>query len=207
MAGDPAAGRLRTHLRCRPCLPDARRFALGHTTLLSVVPAQQRAATTQTPRRPIGAGRARGASRSGSMSINHHTRSLCAQSPAQSEQWCCWFGRRRSIFGSREIAAIRALQRCRSVANIGAECLLVDPGSARPELHFPSSAAQTRIVSVARIRLDSRKSVRPFKGIICGDISEFESYMASHAVLSQWAASACKNTRDISESWRLTAVR
>jgi hypothetical protein len=41
----------------------------------------------------------------------HHTRSLCAQSPAQSEQWCCWFGRRRSIFGSAEIAAICALQR------------------------------------------------------------------------------------------------
>src|SRR5205085_2879936 len=28
----------------------------------------------------------------------HHTRSLCAQSPAQNEQRCCWFGRRRSIF-------------------------------------------------------------------------------------------------------------
>jgi hypothetical protein len=32
----------------------------------------------------------------------------CAQSPAQSEQWCCWFGRRRIIFGSEEIATIRA---------------------------------------------------------------------------------------------------
>jgi hypothetical protein len=37
-----------------------------------------------------------------------------------------------------------------------------------------SAAAQTRIVSVARIRLDPRKIVRPFKGIICRDISEFE---------------------------------
>jgi hypothetical protein len=35
---------------------------------------------------------------------------------------------------------------------------------------------------VAGIRLDSRKSVRPFKGIICPDISEFESHMLSHAV-------------------------
>jgi len=34
MAGDPAAGRLRTYLGCRPRL--ARRFALGHTTLLSL---------------------------------------------------------------------------------------------------------------------------------------------------------------------------
>jgi hypothetical protein len=44
------------------------------------------------------------------------------------------------------------------------------------------TAAQTRIVSVAGIRLDHRKSVRPFKGIFCHDISEFESYIASQAV-------------------------
>src|SRR2546427_514057 len=42
----------------------------------------------------------------------------------------------------------------------------------RPELHLPSPAAQTRIVSVARIRLDSWKFVRPFKGIFCDDIFE-----------------------------------
>jgi ABC transporter substrate binding protein len=47
---------------------------------------------------------------------------------------------------------------------------------------YPQRAAQTRIVSKARIRLDSRKSVRSFKGIICVDISEFESDMPSHAV-------------------------
>jgi len=35
---------------------------------------------------------------------------------------------------------------------------------------------------VARIRLVSRKSTRLFKGIICDDISEFESHMPSHAV-------------------------
>jgi hypothetical protein len=51
-----------------------------------------------------------------------------------------------------------------------------------PELRIPNAAAQTRIVSKARIRLDSRKSVRSFKAIICVDISEFESYMPSHAV-------------------------
>jgi hypothetical protein len=38
------------------------------------------------------------------------------------------------------------------------------------------------MVSVVRIRLDFRKSVRSFKGIICGDISEFESSHPSHAV-------------------------
>jgi two-component system cell cycle response regulator DivK len=39
-----------------------------------------------------------------------------------------------------------------------------DPGSTWPERHFPSGAAQTRIVSAARIRLDSRKSMRLSKG-------------------------------------------
>ena len=44
------------------------------------------------------------------------------------------------------------------------------------------TAAQTRIVSVDRIRLDPWKCVRPFKGTSCHDISEFESYIASQAV-------------------------
>ena len=43
---------------------------------------------------------------------------------------------------------------------------------------IPNAAAQTRIVSKARIRLDSCKSVRSFKAIICFDICEFESYVA-----------------------------
>jgi hypothetical protein len=37
---------------------------------------------------------------------------------------------------------------------------------------------------VARIRFDFQKSARPFKGIICGDISEFESDHPSQAVRS-----------------------
>src|SRR6516165_1268403 len=36
----------------------------------------------------------------------------------------------------------------------------------------PTVAARTRIVSAAGIRLDQRKSVRSFKGIICADVSE-----------------------------------
>jgi hypothetical protein len=47
------------------------------------------------------------------------------------------------------------------------------------EVRVPSTAAQTRMVSVARNRLDPRKSCATFK---CHDISEFESYMPSHAV-------------------------
>jgi len=51
---------------------------------------------------------------------------------------------------------------------------------------YRQCADQMRIVSVARIRLDSHKFMRAFKGIICDDISEFESHMPSHAVgLSQ----------------------
>src|SRR5262249_7156896 len=57
------------------------------------------------------------------------------------------------------------------------------------------SAARTRIVSVAGIRLDHWKSVRPFKGIICDDVSEFESSLPSQAVPSLWAKSACKHLR------------
>src|SRR5438094_3271128 len=67
----------------------------------------------------------------------------------------------------------------------------------RPELRIPNAAAQTRIVSVARIRLDSRKSVRPFKGIICDDVSEFESDMPSHAVQPLWVlARRLRTTRE-----------
>jgi len=54
----------------------------------------------------------------------------------------------------------------------------------RKRTPLPFAAAQTRIVSAARPRLELWKSVRPFKGIFCDDISEFESYMPSHAVVS-----------------------
>ena len=73
-------------------------------------------------------------------------------------------------------------RRRRTMANVLAEHLLKIPAEPRPELRIPGAAAQTRIVSKARIRLDSRKSVQSFKGIICDDISEFESHMPSHAV-------------------------
>jgi hypothetical protein len=48
----------------------------------------------------------------------------------------------------------------------------------------PTVAARTRIVSAAGIRLDHRKTARPFKRIFCDDISEFESSHPSHAVRS-----------------------
>jgi len=64
------------------------------------------------------------------------------------------------------------------------------PRRTQPRATYPGAAAQTRIVSVARIRLDPRKSMRSFKGIIRVDISEFESYMPSQAVGSLCAHDA-----------------
>jgi hypothetical protein len=54
--------------------------------------------------------------------------------------------------------------------------------SSGSELRIPNAAAQTRVVSMAGIRLGSWKSARAFKGMICDDISEFESSHPSHAV-------------------------
>src|SRR6516162_7248973 len=86
---------------------------------------------------------------------DHHTRSLCAESPAQTEQWCCWLCRRRNIFG-------RTCARGRGMRDAGRWS----------ELRIPGIAAQTRMVSLARIRLVSRKSPRIFKRIVCDDVSE-----------------------------------
>jgi hypothetical protein len=78
------------------------------------------------------------------------------------------------------IAAISAPQRS---SNAPRKRRCSDP-SIRLELRFPRAAAQTRIVSPARIWLDSWKSVRSFRGIFCADISGFESDHLSHAVRS-----------------------
>ena len=54
-----------------------------------------------------------------------------------------------------------------------------------PDVRIPGAAAQTRVVSMAGIRLGSWESARAFKGIICDDISEFESHMPSQPVRLQ----------------------
>ena len=48
------------------------------------------------------------------------------------------------------------------MANVRAERLLKIPAEPSPELRIPYAAAQTRVVSVAKIRLDRRKSTRFF---------------------------------------------
>jgi hypothetical protein len=104
------------------------------------------------PPKPRGGPRALAGERSEAIRLavrDHHTRSLGAQSPAQSEQWCCWFGRRRIISGSAEnrgSSCPSAIDRCPRKHRCR------DPGI-RPQLRFPRAAAQTRIVSVAGIRL------------------------------------------------------
>jgi hypothetical protein len=75
-------------------------------------------------------------------------------------------------------------RRRRRMANVGVERLLKIPGRTQPRLRIPGAAAQTRVVSLAGIRPGSWESARAFKGIICDDISEFESYMPSQPVLS-----------------------
>ena len=61
------------------------------------------------------------------------------------------------------------------MAKVRAERLRKIPAEPSPELRIPAAAAQTRVVSLAGIRLGSWESARAFKGIICVDISEFES--------------------------------
>jgi hypothetical protein len=86
------------------------------------------------------------------------------------------------LIGRRDRGQFVPSRRRRMMANVRAECLLKIPAEPSPELRIRGAAAQRRVVSMAGIRLDSRKSVRSFKGIICVDISEFESSHPSHAV-------------------------
>jgi hypothetical protein len=84
---------------------------------------------------------------------------------------------------SRQIPAISEM------TNIRQEC----PGI-KSELHARNNSAQTRVVSLAGIRLGSEESARAFKGIICDDISEFESHMPSQPVPSLWAMSSSQRS-------------
>ena len=66
-------------------------------------------------------------------------------------------------------------RRRRMMANVRAERLLKIPAEPSPELRIPGAAAQTRVVSLAEIGFGSYESAQLFKGIICDDVSEFES--------------------------------
>jgi len=112
---------------------------------------QQRAATTQTPRRPIGAGGARGASRSGSVSVitTHALFALKVQRKLSNgvagfaAGRSSWIGRNRGP--SCLVSDPLASQPPRRT-------LAEDPKSTRPELRIRNLAAQTRIVSGGKFR-------------------------------------------------------
>src|SRR5260370_32716886 len=102
---------------------------------------------------------------------DHHTRSLCAESPAQTEQWCCWLlPPADHLLNERDRGQFVPSRRRRMMANVRVERLLKIPAEPSPELLIPGVAAQTRVVSLAAIRLGSWESARAFKGIICDDI-------------------------------------
>jgi hypothetical protein len=101
--------------------------------------------------------------------VMHASKSSCKHASAAARQWhkSC----RPANAGERRRNGLVAGKGARLELQPLAFCCV----SVTPQL-------KTRIVSVARIRLEPRKSARPFKGIIRDDISEFESSHPSHAV-------------------------
>ena len=117
------------------------RATCGAARPRSVSAAQQRAATTQTPRRAKGRWRGRGASRSGS---GHHACSVQATSRAQS-------GAQRGIifFAAAEVRILPA----RHIEQPAAMLFTLAPPQCQakslPQLHVGNAAARTRTVSAA----------------------------------------------------------
>src|SRR5262249_61205842 len=89
-----------------------------------------------TPTKPRGGPMALAGERSEAIRLavrDHHTRSLGAQSPAQTEQWCCWFGRRRIISGSAENRGSSCPSAIdRPPRSIAAEILALGPSCVSP---------------------------------------------------------------------------
>src|SRR6266516_4080814 len=119
MAGDPAAARLRTDLGCRPRLAGARTFALGHAKLLSRASAPKsrrgRRNSAPPPPKPRGGHGALAGEKSEPVRLgvrDHHTRSLCVQSPSgQSRFWSRSFPQIAEV-NSFAMCAIAVLARC-----------------------------------------------------------------------------------------------
>jgi hypothetical protein len=120
-----------------PSLVCAERVA--RRTVASIVPAQQRAATTQTPRRPIGAGGARGVSRSGSGSTTTTHALFALKVQRKVRNGVAGLAAGGASLDRKKSRPIRALQRCRSMANIGAQCLLKIPAARGPSGISPAA--------------------------------------------------------------------
>src|SRR5262245_12489165 len=65
----------------------------------------------------------------------------------------------------------------RMMANARARTLAEDPGRTQPRAAYPRLCSSNASGLHGRNSAGSPESVRPFKGIICDDISEFESHM------------------------------
>src|SRR5207245_59070 len=82
----------------------------------------------------------------------HHTRSLCAERPAETEQWCCWLWPGGSSSDRKRSPPIRAFSATPQDGQRPCRTLAEDPGKPSPELRIPGAAAQTRVVSLAEIQ-------------------------------------------------------
>ena len=161
------------------------RSVMSVPTAISETSAQQRAATTQTPRRPIGAGGVRGASRAGSASVITTHALFARKVQRKPSNGVAGFAAGRSSSDRRRDRG--QFVPCSATPHDGqrlCRTLAEDPAKPSPMLRIPNAAAQTRVVSMAGIRLGSWESARSFKAIMCDDISEFESHMPSQAVRS-----------------------
>jgi hypothetical protein len=83
-------------------------------------------------------------------------------------------------------------RRRRMMANVRAESLLKIPAEPSPELRIPRPCSSNASGLHGRNSARIGESARAFKGIICDDVSEFESDMPSHAVWSLWAMSGLR---------------
>src|SRR5262244_1252106 len=113
--------------------------------LLSRASAQQRAATTQTPRRPIGAGGVRGASRSGSASVITTHALFARKVQRKLSNGVAGLAAGGSSSDRKRSRPIRGFSATPQMANVRAERLLKIPAEPSPELRSPGAAAQTRV--------------------------------------------------------------
>jgi hypothetical protein len=85
-----------------------------------------------------------------------HTRSIGAQSPAQSEQWCCWVCRHRILSGPAENGCYLS-----DALNDQGQCAAVRLNLASaPELHIRNVAAPVRTVSAGEFSASLGKVVK-----------------------------------------------
>jgi len=105
------------------------------------VPAQHRAATTQTPRRPIGRWRGRGAKPSGLLSVTTTHALLAGQVQRKVSNGVAQLAAAGSSLDRQKIAASPAIS---AIDQRPHKHPCWDPG-ASPELRLRNAAAQTRI--------------------------------------------------------------